>query len=671
MQRRKLSAIFGLLAAGFVVVSAASAGVNISKSPNWESWAPRVAADSAGNFYVVWVELYSKSSGDAFFAKYTKSTKTWSTPKNLSNSGGVTGESQDNCGIAADDSDNIHVVWAENSIVRMRSLAGGTWTEAGTIGEGNQLEGAKVAATGDGNLYFVWYGRDGIVRSRARVNGNWESVKQISSRARSKFADIAVGNASVIVVFAQKGSYYYNAAYTIRAVTYGAGWSAPSVASPEERDQIYPDVEFLNGTTPNIVFGYENMPGEGARISHCAWTGSGFGSPQKISRDETVHCPSLVATGSGLVAVWQVGGWNNGVSVDYNIFSGGEWATPIVIPNSSGGTYGDAAFDPSGTGLAVWDGDGEIWALLITREEPPPDNKPPVALFSFSPTTGSAPLEVNFNAGASYDPDGTIVSYAWSFGDGKSGSGKTVSHTFAKPGTFTAELIVVDNQGASATAMHSLEVVNQPPVAGFSIAPDTGIVPVRVAFDAAASYDPDGKIVLYDWIFSDGFTAQGKTIERDFSLSGTYSVKLTVTDNFSTTASKIKSFVLLGIKPPLNVRWASFTDSSLFMTRTVTDVQWDANPANDAIAEIAKYRVFRKPAVETGASYQLCGETDGATFLWRDTDVETAGQYAYAVTAMDAAGHESSAPGLMARNGSGKFRGDDALSGNGSSPVRH
>jgi len=95
------------------------------------------------------------------------------------------------------------------------------------------------------------------------------------------------------------------------------------------------------------------------------------------------------------------------------------------------------------------------------------------------------------------------------------------------------------------------------------------------------------------------------------------------------------------LKPPLNVRWASFSDVSLFMTRYVTDVLWEANPANDPIAVITKYRIYRQDVSGGSAVFQICAETDGSTFFWRDVKVKSADQFVYIVTAMDDAGHES------------------------------
>jgi PKD repeat protein len=71
----------------------------------------------------------------------------------------------------------------------------------------------------------------------------------------------------------------------------------------------------------------------------------------------------------------------------------------------------------------------------------------PVASMNATPNQGKAPLEVNFDGSSSYDPDGSIVAYAWDFGDGTTGSGITASHIYTNGGTFTATLTVTDDDG--------------------------------------------------------------------------------------------------------------------------------------------------------------------------------------------------------------------------------
>jgi len=77
-------------------------------------------------------------------------------------------------------------------------------------------------------------------------------------------------------------------------------------------------------------------------------------------------------------------------------------------------------------------------------------NQPPQVSISAMPASGVAPLVVTFTSNAT-DPDGSIVSYNWSFGDGQSANTPAPSHLYQAAGNFTAQLTVTDNGGATAT----------------------------------------------------------------------------------------------------------------------------------------------------------------------------------------------------------------------------
>jgi PKD repeat protein len=64
----------------------------------------------------------------------------------------------------------------------------------------------------------------------------------------------------------------------------------------------------------------------------------------------------------------------------------------------------------------------------------------------------------HFDASLSYDPDGSIESYDWEFGDGKIGSGKVTSHEYAQSGVYMVVLTVTDNQGLQGTKERFLSV---------------------------------------------------------------------------------------------------------------------------------------------------------------------------------------------------------------------
>ena len=122
-----------------------------------------------------------------------------------------------------------------------------------------------------------------------------------------------------------------------------------------------------------------------------------------------------------------------------------------------------------GAALAAW-GAGFFAACGGDSAAPPrfegTPNQPPVASFSVDVAEGSAPLEVRFDASASSDPDGSIASYAWSFGDGATGSGRVATHVYENAGSFTPRLTVTDDRGAAASQTGSPVTVNSPPGIG-------------------------------------------------------------------------------------------------------------------------------------------------------------------------------------------------------------
>ena len=93
-----------------------------------------------------------------------------------------------------------------------------------------------------------------------------------------------------------------------------------------------------------------------------------------------------------------------------------------------------------------------------TIVRPSSSNVVPVAAFS-SVVSGSS---VSFDASGSADPDGSVVSYAWDFGDGSVGSGVAPSHPYAAAGSYTVRLTVTDNGGATAAVTHPVSISSAP-----------------------------------------------------------------------------------------------------------------------------------------------------------------------------------------------------------------
>jgi len=84
------------------------------------------------------------------------------------------------------------------------------------------------------------------------------------------------------------------------------------------------------------------------------------------------------------------------------------------------------------------------WVLFIT-----PFLAPPTATFTMDPKNPVVDDLITFDATASFDPDGTIVKYAWDFGDGNKGTGANITQTYTLAGNYTVRLTVVDDHGIS------------------------------------------------------------------------------------------------------------------------------------------------------------------------------------------------------------------------------
>ncbi|WP_199182363.1 LamG-like jellyroll fold domain-containing protein [Cryobacterium sp. Y11] len=185
--------------------------------------------------------------------------------------------------------------------------------------------------------------------------------------------------------------------------------------------------------------------------------------------------------------------------------------------------------------------------------ESPASNVPPTA--AFDSTVDDLALQVD--AAASSDADGQITSYAWSFGDGVSGTAVQASHTYADSGIYEVTLTVTDDAGATSAVTESVTVTaavveppveeNAAPVAAFTAT----ATDLAVAVDGAGSSDADGTISTYTWAWGDGTTetAAAATATHGYAVAGTYEILLTVTDDSGATASATQSVVVTDPPP--------------------------------------------------------------------------------------------------------------------------
>ncbi len=171
------------------------------------------------------------------------------------------------------------------------------------------------------------------------------------------------------------------------------------------------------------------------------------------------------------------------------------------------------------------------------------------------PYSGVEGREVTFDGTGSFDPDGgSIVSYAWDFGDGNTGIGADPTNVYAVAGTYTVSLTVTDDEGevsVPATTTASIALDEAP--TALTDGPYNGTVNVPLVMDGSASFDTDGVIVSWDWDFGDSTTGSGETTSHTYAAEGVYTVTLTVTDDFGNTGttSTTATITATALLPPI------------------------------------------------------------------------------------------------------------------------
>jgi chitodextrinase len=181
-------------------------------------------------------------------------------------------------------------------------------------------------------------------------------------------------------------------------------------------------------------------------------------------------------------------------------------------------------------------------------------------------------LDCTFDASLSEDPDGSIETYEWDFGDGTLATGPTASHLFDDDGSVVVALTVTDDRGTSITTRRSVRLSgaeNLTPTAAFT----WECVELECTFDAGTSLDPDGTIITYRWDFGDGGRAIGANSDHRYSSSGAYPVVLTVLDD--ELASDVDAQTVTATSEPGSGIVATTTSST---TTTTTEAPAAAAP---------------------------------------------------------------------------------------------
>jgi uncharacterized protein (TIGR02145 family) len=151
----------------------------------------------------------------------------------------------------------------------------------------------------------------------------------------------------------------------------------------------------------------------------------------------------------------------------------------------------------------------------------------PVADFTATPTSGTAPLTVNFTDQSTNNP----TSWLWNFGDGNSSTMQNPEHTYQNEGDYTVELSVMNLFGGGYAVKENYISVTSGgnlPVADFTATPTSGTAPLTVNFTDQSTNNP----ISWLWNFGDGNSSTMQNPVHTYQNEGDYTVELSVMNLF-------------------------------------------------------------------------------------------------------------------------------------------
>jgi PKD repeat protein len=412
----------------------------------------RIAVDESGNVFVVF--MYWPAARCKFISKYGNTISFEDFPQS--------GRSK-HPDVDAD-ANNVHIVWQykpdrDYTIAYQRrpnrqNSAWQPWVDLEIYG----TQRPRMSVDNSGTPHVVFLQKDGVSKRvfYKKWNGTkFDSLKVVSDPDQYElyhFCDILAINGDNIITTIQKGAWGGGKNVSGNWKRNGT-WSGFSLFS--KSNGLKPTKQSVDLVGDRffaaIAFGkefdavYLLLAEEGGGPGGNAPTASFTFSPQtgNAPLDVTFDASeSIDPDGQVTGYAWNFGDLFTGVgqTVVHRFETQGEYTVTLTVTDNEGKT-GTASHN-----------------LIV---EPP--NEPPVARFTFSPARGLYPLAVTFDASASTDADGQVVQYEWDFGEEQVGSGQVVTYTFAEKGLYTVILTVYDDDGASATASATVDVLGLVP----------------------------------------------------------------------------------------------------------------------------------------------------------------------------------------------------------------
>jgi len=470
--------------------------------------APHVASSSLGDAVAVWkrsdgsnqrVQVASRPAGGA-----------WSAPASLS----PVGQDATSPRAAADASGTSAVAWSRSTGIHQHVQAavrpaGGAWpTVADTLSTVDAYD-PDITLDGHGNALAVWRctsgGADAIVQASYRpAGGLWQSPISLSALGQDAYdphvAFDGAGNALAVWDRFDGSHQVVQASYRPA----GGTWQAPVAVSGTGQGAQHPQVAFdglgnavvafdRDGTTSRVQVAVRTAAGPWQVPVFLSAAGS-QATDQQVAADPqgnlvvawdrdagahwvaeaaarpaggiwqapiTLSDPSATADDVQVgidaqgraIATWD---WGMAAAVQASVRPlGGTWSAPVVVAPASGSADGvSLAVDAQGDAVAAWmRSDGANQRMQAAGF----DGAGPQARGFVAPASAAIGAPVTFSV-APLDVWSSLGATSWTFGDGGTAAGTSVTHAFGAAGTYPVTMTSTDALGNATTKTVSVTV---------------------------------------------------------------------------------------------------------------------------------------------------------------------------------------------------------------------
>jgi PKD repeat protein len=248
-------------------------------------------------------------------------------------------------------------------------------------------------------------------------------------------------------------SFALNPGYT--SVTWNYGDGSPAVFSPITNPDAPPAFSHTYGAVGSYAATATLVDTHGNLVTSTHTVSVGSAPTSSFTATPSTHAPGTLLSFNGTSSSDP----DAGISIASYSWNFGDGST------GSGATTSHA-YSALGTYTVTLTATNSLGLTANSSKQVTVDELPTAAFGA--PKAAAAGVAVAFSGAASKDPDGSIASYSWNFGDHHTGSGRAPKHTYSRAGTYTVTLTVHDSAGLTATVSHKI-TVGAAPISKFAV----------------------------------------------------------------------------------------------------------------------------------------------------------------------------------------------------------